>query len=529
MSHEISPKDASKDTGKPATDCKAPETNYRAKGRKSRLLTEGELVDNAESFAAKEFERLANEYGLGDLLKRERDPVTWPSLNAKIKAHKPVGSVVAAKIPKVGIALELAVWAGDVVQTFSKSSTAMEQAVVVSSIVPVVGCVVQTAEYGGKEDGPSTEEVIDSTLCIVGDVLSATPAWPVGLVAHSLRMTIGPVSDSIKNRAEYERLRNEDYFQRMRLSKWNQTWTSALNDFAEGGFVKNLEIQYRADQLAVIGLASGTAGRLYAGSLDTAETEERRQRYECMQKYTGWDKLRLQTCISIAQRKRSLAAEVEKEMLKLMLDQQKKFDDAYMTDQQGFFNTWRQREHPLLESIPPFPDLEDKTYLEHMAAKKPYPTALPQETVKKIREVLHGLAMPTTCAKMAESLGKLPQQASSEKAERLETIRKLLEWDPVAEESHRKSGKTGLAGSPGALTAADTSSSSPRGILLGRVGVVRVGHSRGATPHLIGWCAERVPVLCGNASYPKQHVSGGTYALAKERPGRRLQWAQSDD
>ncbi|KJZ71778.1 hypothetical protein HIM_08798 [Hirsutella minnesotensis 3608] len=126
--------------------------------------------------------------------------------------------------------------------------------------------------------------------------------------------------------------------------------------------------------------------------------------------------------------------EQAEKMVEYMLEEEERFDEAFMTSMAQFFDSQRSPKHFPAESLGLLQS--DRAFLDKMRKSRPCPSALPQETRNMIRDILGELVIPAPCTQTLDFLRSLPKQASPNNVERLETLRQLLEWDPTVTTRH---------------------------------------------------------------------------------------------
>lgn len=82
--------------------------------------------------------------------------------------------------------VEAGAWVKDMIDIFSTSSTDLQRAAVVTSVVPFLGSTGQA--MANEEHGDS--KLIDTAACLVVDALCLTPAWPAGLVLSRFQAAV---------------------------------------------------------------------------------------------------------------------------------------------------------------------------------------------------------------------------------------------------------------------------------------------------------------------------------------------------
>ncbi|PHH78437.1 hypothetical protein CDD80_6844 [Ophiocordyceps camponoti-rufipedis] len=221
---------------------------------------EREFELSAEAIAKKEFETLSIKFGLTDLVWQKSAKTKISFLHQLFTRFKGYGKVSAMSRPKMrflrlssGVlaVAGLGLYVKSVVDEFSQDTSALDRAAVVTSILPFVGCGVQAV--AAQKHG--ILNVWDTALCVVGDALLLSPAWPVWFLVQGLRYFIGAVTDVLSPRQV--RVRRDE--------AWQAYMSKARNYLQSDNFTSDIETHFKVEMAAVLFAAAEAQGKLIAG------------------------------------------------------------------------------------------------------------------------------------------------------------------------------------------------------------------------------------------------------------------------
>ncbi|KAK2611963.1 hypothetical protein QQS21_002069 [Conoideocrella luteorostrata] len=151
-----------------------------------------EMVAAAEKNSERLFSKLASERGLTEVVNKwsmtladVRTKLKYERLSpmsAKFSPPKPVSGgqpTVGGVAGVVGGAL----WVSGMVDAFVNDATKLDRAAAVTAILPVVGCGLKVAADAEKGEF----DQMDALMCVYGDALLLSPAWPVGVAIQIVR------------------------------------------------------------------------------------------------------------------------------------------------------------------------------------------------------------------------------------------------------------------------------------------------------------------------------------------------------
>ncbi|PFH61490.1 putative enterotoxin [Ophiocordyceps unilateralis] len=237
-------------------------------------VTGKDLVQSAEEIAKKEFKTLAAKFGVMDLVRRNGGAklTSLDQLFTRFKGYKNLPSMSRPKLRLMRASSGALAVAGlglyikSVVDEFSEDSSALDRAAVVTSILPFVGCGVQAvaAQEHGRLD------LVDTSLCVVGDALLLSPAWPAWFLIQGLRYLLGTSIKTLTPR-EIRARRNQ---------VWNAYLRETTKYIESVNFTSDIETHFKVEIAAVLFTAAEAHGKLDAGRdlfLNAAATDQARR------------------------------------------------------------------------------------------------------------------------------------------------------------------------------------------------------------------------------------------------------------
>ncbi|KAF4580838.1 putative enterotoxin [Ophiocordyceps camponoti-floridani] len=215
---------------------------------------------SAEAIARKEFETLAIKFGITDLVWHKSAKTKISFLHQLFTGFRGYGKVSTISRPKMrslrlssGVlaVAGLGLYVKSVVDEFSQDTSALDRAAVVTSILPFVGCGLQAV--AAQKHG--ILNIWDTALCVVGDALLLSPAWPVWFLVQGLRYLIGAVTSVLSPRQV--RVRRDE--------AWQAYLRKARNYLQSDNFTSDIETHFKVEMAAVLFAAAEAHGKLIAG------------------------------------------------------------------------------------------------------------------------------------------------------------------------------------------------------------------------------------------------------------------------
>lgn len=209
---------------------------------------------------------MAKKNGLSGLVARDQDAVTFSSPRSNIL--KKFGDklsyttkLAAAKLPGAATkALLVGVWVKQLKDIFSKEATALERVAVSTSLIPLAGCVTQSAledEQGRNKIGNG----IDTAACLVAYVAAFVPGGQiVSFVIHMARALIRVLENIVVPRDPPELAKTHYQYK----WGWQEYFSNVEQTLRSDSFKGNLTAQLSAEKFDVIFMAGEAAGLIEA-------------------------------------------------------------------------------------------------------------------------------------------------------------------------------------------------------------------------------------------------------------------------
>lgn len=290
-----------------------------------KIAQAAELSPSAEEAAASTFARAAEDYGLQTLAANKG--ITVPELRAKLKALVPVPASTAKSLALKGgvgavAVATLGLYVNEVIQAFSTNTSALQRTVVLTSLVPMVGCAVQATANAVNR----TPDPLDINLCFVGDILLFTPAMPLGVLIHIGRF-VAEALGAAKAEAKQRKIEAIDH---SRVEAWTRYVEQVKNHFASDGFQSGLEMQIQADIAAILFKASEVAG-IVRDNIDQVRKAAPAEsvRFINNAETQALRAIGQRTCHDISQAKQSLANGARKAVEAWLANEAQKFNDEF--------------------------------------------------------------------------------------------------------------------------------------------------------------------------------------------------------
>lgn len=235
------------------------------------------IAERAGKVSSQEFDKLTTEK-LGRLPKAwiENGVNSVKDVRTKMLGYKPLepsspklrpggGVSVKGLITKGAGAAGAALWASSVSQAFLTNTTALDRAAAITSIIPIIGCAVNTA--AAVQHNKDTGLVVaDTVLCGIADVLLLTPLAPIGFILHLFRaiLDLFQFPPSLPTLVELQQMRNKEWD--TVLVRVFQYIMSRPGVNEAGPFALTLESALKIDAISVLSEAADMIGVLNASS-----------------------------------------------------------------------------------------------------------------------------------------------------------------------------------------------------------------------------------------------------------------------
>ncbi len=254
------------------------------KGEKIPSSKLGKAAELAETISEKEFAEIAAKRGLSTLAK-EKWSMSLSDVRTSLKYERltPASPKVSGggfKGPSAGAGAAAivggAVWVYGVVDAFTHNVTALDRAAAVTAIIPFVGCAVQTAAEVEKGDVNG----LDSAMCILGDGLLLTPAFPLGIAIHVVRAVMSffkpppvPTLEDMQSARDktWNRFLDDDIYTYIYSHPSYNNVTDHPRRSEEKTFGEKLESALAIEELAVQSQGAQTIGAASASAQEDLE------------------------------------------------------------------------------------------------------------------------------------------------------------------------------------------------------------------------------------------------------------------
>ncbi|RDA91805.1 hypothetical protein CP533_2836 [Ophiocordyceps camponoti-saundersi (nom. inval.)] len=290
------------------------------------------LARVSETVAAKDFEKLAVRFGVADLAKSKAG-LEVAELRARLRGYQPLSSSIrttnlakTAKTAGKGVLVVgvLGIYVKEVVDVFSAETSALDRVAVLSSIVPVVGCVVQAGADGAR----GQMDPVGTTLCVVGDVLLLSPLWPLGVLVQLTRvwweLLAKPLIDSIDD---------SEVVSRNRLDGWSEFCGGVERYLRSDTFADNIHRQYMTEMSAIVFKAAEAKGKMAAGALSLLKSNVTMTKFErrfMMRKlFVASRRMDDRICQEADKTKQRLREHFKQQMNNWLHQEQVTFDDKF--------------------------------------------------------------------------------------------------------------------------------------------------------------------------------------------------------
>ncbi|RDA84532.1 putative heat-labile enterotoxin [Ophiocordyceps camponoti-leonardi (nom. inval.)] len=295
------------------------------------LSEKDDFLRLSEELTAHDFEHLAIKFGVAELAKGH-DKLSMSDLRGLSKGYKPLVNPTTRRVKvwgaKVFTVALLGVYARDVVDVFSRDTSTLDRAAVVTSVVPFVGCGVQAAADAQNNQ----TDLADTALCLVGDALLLTPAWPLGLVVHFSRFFL----DAVRNYFWTTNLFQPETLTQRLAEGWLAYCQEVVKYIQSAVFEANIRTQYMAELAAVVSRASQARAELLLGAMkliranSTAHDGGREKISEELREKRG--RIEQLICVQAASIKENLRETFTQALKRWMLNQHEQYTEHFYAE-----------------------------------------------------------------------------------------------------------------------------------------------------------------------------------------------------
>ncbi|KID79727.1 uncharacterized protein G6M90_00g016650 [Metarhizium brunneum] len=354
------------------------------KPAKIEPANEGELIAIARQRSKESFDDLLTDFKYKSVVKHDQ---LYKELNERLPEFSPVSRTerivsLSTKFGEGALAVAgLALYGKAVADVFSSdTSSVLDKAAVVTSILPGVGCAVQLAdsvEHGNVDAG-------HTALCFAEDALLVSGFWEIALV---MQLTES-LASWIEAGNEQDKLFDTEVLRSKGLAGWEANVDRMLKHIASDEFAANTTTRFATYQILVLYQASQLTGDLHASHKAVSgkpgnQTDEIVPHIE--------PEFRRQICAAMAQSKFQLRQKLEA----VALEHAKKFSEEY---KDKFLKDYREA------ATKPIPFLGIPISFgagnldEVLEDARRWPLPLHEGRIKRaIREVVERLETPAQC------------------------------------------------------------------------------------------------------------------------------------
>ncbi|KAF4591387.1 putative enterotoxin [Ophiocordyceps camponoti-floridani] len=222
------------------------------------------MTEQIESRAAKAFPRKARRFGLAPLASIQGK--SWEAIRTALKNSPTLRSLASigpalAKLPaRAFYGAAIAALFKEFVDSLRNEASTYERASIVLAIVPILGCAAEAVanEVHGRRNW------VGSALCLVGDVLMVTPAWPLGLALHILRGFLGSLKEKW---VPYD----GHHLQGKRAEAWALYLPTVMASLHDRRLYDFLEMRFQAEVTTIVHASSEAGALADEAALTTTE------------------------------------------------------------------------------------------------------------------------------------------------------------------------------------------------------------------------------------------------------------------
>ncbi|KAK8912951.1 hypothetical protein H634G_09804 [Metarhizium anisopliae BRIP 53293] len=229
-----------------------------AKEKTPNTADEGELVPVAKQSSKENFDSLLEEFGHDGLVKNDR---LYTELNVRLgelstlpRAERIAGFTKIGE-GALGVA-GLALYGKAVADVFTSDTSVMDKAVVLTSVLPGIGCAVQLAQ-GIQNVHVNAGHI---ALCFAEDALMLSGFWEIALVLQLSESLV----EFFKEDAEQRKLFDTELFRQKGSEGWAHNVERMLSHIKSDEFAASAKTQFLSYQLLILYQASQLRGDFQA-------------------------------------------------------------------------------------------------------------------------------------------------------------------------------------------------------------------------------------------------------------------------
>ncbi|PFH56094.1 putative enterotoxin [Ophiocordyceps unilateralis] len=374
--------------------CKSTTTAGESRGKMKRV----EPMAMAQKSSKEAFDALLHQFGHGNLATHQDQ--LHAQLDRRLQEMRELSRLdkINHLAHQVGAdasrAAGLAIYGYAVADVFSHEAGVLDKAAVLTSVLPVIGCSVQTANHVAR----GTLDPTRLALCFAQDALVISGLWEFALSWQ----TITGVWETLTMMDEQDQLYDSDVFKEKRIRGWQSKIQELEKYIDSNDFLQNVTHRFSAFQVGLLFQASQLVGDLHAshhiglGAAETYATEKLADKAQKMISLAMEPEMERQICIETARNKIRVLESLKGSLLDLTRKLAKQYDDQF------FDQYWQAAtgEVDFLGFIPIRPPPVNMKELREamMYQKRNGPLPLYQERIHQaLRRAVERIETPASC------------------------------------------------------------------------------------------------------------------------------------
>ncbi|PHH80290.1 hypothetical protein CDD80_2131 [Ophiocordyceps camponoti-rufipedis] len=225
-------------------------------------------------------------------------------------------------------AATVVIYGYSVYDVFQRDTTMLEQAAVVSSLFPIIGCTAQVAA-DGESGSLDILRIADFHVCLTADALTLGGLWKIGIPIQVMRILANWIVGIVK----FHKSIDKESMHRLRMEGWKRVLQQVEKVLRSDSYKANADLYLDAARAAVLLAASETFAELEAGVDDLREslpmaTSEVGSVVEAQR--DAISKVQQETCEKLRRSKEELRWALKKELGRALHNQSLEFDENFV-------------------------------------------------------------------------------------------------------------------------------------------------------------------------------------------------------
>ncbi|KAF4583212.1 Heat Labile Enterotoxin Type Iib [Ophiocordyceps camponoti-floridani] len=279
------------------------------------------------------FKSLVQRHGLKVL--HQRTELSADQLHERFMSKLPSQRSSLSISPKaIGLgtftATAFIIYGSSVYDVFQRDTTKLEKTAVVSSLIPVVGCVTQVAAEG-ESDSLDILGIADFHVCLAADALTLGGLWKIGIPVQVLRILINWIVGIV----EFHKEINKDIIHDRRMQGWKRVLEQFEKVLRSDSYKANVDLYLDASRAAVLLSASNAFAELEAGMEEVRESQPLTPtEVEAVVKAQrdSSSMVQQETCEKLRRSKEELRWALKKELGRALHNQSLEFDENFVNN-----------------------------------------------------------------------------------------------------------------------------------------------------------------------------------------------------